>query len=82
MAPRVIFRAPSTVKMTYVTFKMEHVWSVNLGYMDLTVTYRVQPTVMTTRATVRMEHVLHVNLDGLEYNVKQVVLIILHVIRM
>lgn len=56
--------------------------SVNLEYIAVTVTCRVQPTVMTTHVKHRMEHALHVNLDGLDYSVKQVVLLIVHVIMM
>lgn len=73
MAPLVTFSAPSPVKIELVTYKMENVWNVNLGYMAVTVTYRVQPTVKTTRVTDRMEHVIHVNQDGQEYTVKQVI---------
>lgn len=71
MATRVTLRAPSPVKTANVTYKMEHVWSVNLEYMAVTVIYRVPSTAIRTRVTDRMEHALHVNLDGLEYTVKQ-----------
>lgn len=47
MALRVIFLAPSPVKVTHVTYKVEHVWSVNLGYMEVTVIYHAPPTVKT-----------------------------------
>lgn len=75
MATRVTLHAPSPVKITYATCKMEHVWSVNLEYMAFTVIYRVPSTATRTRVTDRMEHALHVNLDGLEYSVKQVILL-------
>lgn len=75
MVSRVTFRAPSPVKTMHATSKVGHVWSVNLGYMAVTVIYRVQPTVRTTLVTERMEHALHVNLDGLEYTVTQVKLL-------
>lgn len=55
---------------------------MNLEYIAVTVTCRVPPTVMTTHVTHRMEHALHVNLVGLEYSVKQVILLIVHVIKM
>lgn len=74
MAPHVTFSAPLPVQMVYVTYKMENVWDVNLGYMAVTVIYRVLPTVKTTRVTYRMEHVIRVNLDGQEYTVKQVII--------
>lgn len=74
MALPVTFLAPSPVKIAHVTYKLEHVWSVNLGCMAVTVTYLVPPIVKTTGVTERMEHVLHVNLVGLEYTVKQVIL--------
>lgn len=73
-APLVTFSAPSPVKIGHVTYKMENVWNVNLGYMAVTVIYRVPPTVKTIRVTHGMEHVIHVNLDGQEYTVKQNVL--------
>lgn len=47
MAPHVASRAPLPVKITYVTYKMEHDCSVNLEYMAITVIYRVPPTVIT-----------------------------------
>lgn len=72
MANRVTLRAPLPVKITNVTYKMEHAWTVNLGYLAVIVIHRVPSTVRTTRVTLRTEHVLHVNLDGLEYTVKQV----------
>lgn len=56
MAMRVIFRAPSAVKIARVIYKVGHVWSVNLGYMAVTVTYRVPSTVSTTYVTHVMEH--------------------------
>lgn len=73
MAPLVTFSAPAPVKIVHVTYKMENVWDVNLGYMAVTVIYRVLPTVKTTRVIHRMDHVIHVNLDGQEYTVKQVI---------
>lgn len=82
MASRVTFRVPFPAKIEHVTYKMEHVWSANLEYIAVTVTCRVPPTVMTTNVTDRMEHALNVNLDGLEYTVKQVILLIVHVIQM
>lgn len=66
MAPRVTSRALSPVKITHATYKMEGVWSVNLGNMVITVIYRVPSTVMTTRVTCILEHALHVNLVGLD----------------
>lgn len=75
MAWIVTSRAPSPVKIAYVTYKMEHAWSVNLECLAVTVIYRVQSTVMTINATCRMEHASPVNLDGLEYTVKQVMLL-------
>lgn len=74
MAPLVTFSAPLPVKIVHVTYRMENVWDVNLGYMAVTAIYRVLPTVKTTRVTHRMEHVIHVNLDGQEYTVKQVII--------
>lgn len=74
MAPLVTFSAPSPVKIVHVTYKMENVLNVNLGYMAVTVMYRVPPTVKTIRVTHRMEHVIHVNLDGQESIVKQVII--------
>lgn len=73
MAPLVTFSAPSLVKIGHVTYKMENVWDVNLGYMAVTANYRVLPTVKITRVTYRMEHVIHVNRDGQAYTVKQVI---------
>lgn len=72
MALDVTSRAPSPVKIAYVTYEMEHAWTVDLEYMAATVIYRVQSTVMTINATCRMEHASPVNLDGLEYTVNQV----------
>lgn len=72
MAVIVIFRAPSAVKITHVTYKVEHVWIVNMEYMVATVTCRVPLTVKTTHVTCRMEHALHVNLDGPGCIVEQV----------
>lgn len=80
MATRVTLRAPSPVKMTYVTYRMEHVWSVHLEYMAVTALYLVPQPVMTTRVIDRMVHALHVNLDGMGYTVKQVILLIIYVI--
>lgn len=80
MATLVTLRAPLPVKTTNVTYKMEHVWSVNLEYMAVTVIYRVTSTAIRTRVTNRMEHALHVNLDGLEYTVKQVILFSMYAI--
>lgn len=80
MALRVTFRAPPPVKIIHVTYKVGYVWCVNPGYMAVTVIYPVPSTVMTTRVTGRMEHALHVNLDGLEYTVKQVMMLIIYVI--
>lgn len=56
MVPHVAFRAPLPVKITYVTYEIEHVWSVNLEYMAVTVIYRVPPTVITMHVTCRMGH--------------------------
>lgn len=81
MASRVIFRAPPPVKIMHATFKVGDVWSVNPRYMAVTVICHAPLTVMTTRVTIRMEHALHVNLDGLEYTVKQVILLIIYVIK-
>lgn len=72
MATLVTLRVQSHVKIKHATYNTEHVQSVNLDYMAITVIYRVPSTVMTTCVTHRMEYVLHVNLDGLEYTVKQV----------
>lgn len=74
MAHSVTFRVPSPVKIAHVTYKVEHVWSVNLGCMAVTVTCLVQSIVKKTDVTERMEHVLNVNLVGQEYTVKQVIL--------
>lgn len=71
MAPRVTFPAPSLVKITHVTYKVELVWSVNLGCMAVTVICLVPPIVKTTGVTERMEHVFHVKPDGQGYTVKQ-----------
>lgn len=51
MALYVIFNAPSPVKITHVTYKVDHVWIVNMEFMVDTVTCRVQQTVKTTNAT-------------------------------
>lgn len=75
MAPPVTFLAPSPVKKTHVTYKVEHVWSVKLVCMAITVIKCVPQTVKTTRVTHRMEHVIHVKLDGQEHTVKQVITI-------
>lgn len=72
MAWDVTSPAPLPVKIAYVTYKMEHAWTVDLEYMAATVIYRVQSTVMTINATCRMEHASPVNLDGPEYTVNQV----------
>lgn len=80
MATRVTLRALSPVKITYVTYSMEHVWSANLGYMVVTALSFVPPPVMRTRVIDRMVHALHVNLGGLGYTVKQVILLIIYVI--
>lgn len=77
MVPRVTFCAPSPVKIIHVTYKLEHVWSVSMDYMAVTVIYRVPPTVMTVYVKERMEHALHVNQDGLENIVTQVSLTII-----
>lgn len=66
LAVTVTCRVPSTVKTTYVTYKVEYVRTVNVGYMVATVTNRVPLTVKTTRVIYKMEHALHVNLDGLD----------------
>lgn len=71
MATRVTLCALSPVKIIYVTYKMEHAWSVNLEYMVVTALSFVPPPVMTTRVIDRMVHALHVNLVGLGYTVKQ-----------
>lgn len=63
MARLVTLRVQTNVKIEHVTYNMEHVWSVNLDYMAITVNYRVPSTVMTKCVTCRMEHALHVNLD-------------------
>lgn len=81
MGPRVAFRAQSPVKTTYVTYRVEYVWSVNMGYMVATVINRVQTTVKSTYVSDRMEHVLHVNLDGPGCIVQQVTLLNVHVIK-
>lgn len=60
---------------------MDNVWSVNLGYITATVIVRVPPTVKTTRVTDRMVHALHVNMDGPGCIVQQVILLIVHVIK-
>lgn len=57
MAPPVTFLAPSPVKIAHVTYKLEHVWNVNLRCMAATVTYLVLRIVKTTGVTERMEHV-------------------------
>lgn len=75
MALDVTSRAPSPVKIAYVTYEMEHAWTVDLESLATTVIYRVQSTVMTINATCRMEHASPVNPDGLEYTVKQVMLL-------
>lgn len=74
LAPPVTFLVPSPVKIAHVTYKLGHVWSVNLVCMAVIVTYHVPPIVKTTYVTKRMEHVLLVDLVGLEYTVKQVIL--------
>lgn len=65
-------RVQSPVKITHVTYKVEHVLIVNMEYMAITVTCRVLLTVKTTHVTCRMEHALHVNLDGPGCIVEQV----------
>lgn len=72
MVAPVTVRALTPVKITHVTYKVEHVWIVNMKYMVTTATCRVQATVKTTHVTCRLEHALHVNLDGLECIVEQV----------
>lgn len=57
MAPPVTFPAPSPVKIAHVTYKVEHVWSVNLGFTAVSVTYLVPLIVKTTYVTERMENV-------------------------
>lgn len=54
---------------------------MNPGHIAVTVTCRVPPTVKTTHVKCLMEHALHVNLDGLEYTVKQVIMLIVYVIK-
>lgn len=81
MAPRVLFLAPTPVKVTNVTYLVEHVIRVNLERMGITVIYRVQPIVKTTNVTHRTEHVLNVNLDGSESIVIQVELFFIHIIK-
>lgn len=56
MAPSVTFLAPQPVKITYVTYNMVPVWSVNLECMAFTVTYLAPLIVKTTYVTERMEH--------------------------
>lgn len=72
LALSVTFHAPSPVKTARVIYKVEHVWIVNMEYMEATVTCRVPPTVKTEYVTHRMEHALHVRLDGPDFIVKQV----------
>lgn len=69
MALRVINHAHPHVMATDVTYKVEHVWIVNLEYMVATVTCRVPLTVKTTHATCRMGHVWIVNLGYMEVTV-------------
>lgn len=45
------------VKIAYVTYKIEHAWSVNLRYKAVTLIYLVPSTVMKIHVTCRMEHV-------------------------
>lgn len=80
MALSVISLAPPPVKTTHVIYRAEHVWSVNLGYMAVTVTCPVPSAVKTKHAKYRMEHALHVSLDGPDCIVKQVRIFITHVI--
>lgn len=75
MGPHVTFCALSPVEIAHVIYKMERAWSVNLGYMVVTVIYRVPPTVKTTSVTHRMEHAFYVKKDGQEYTVKQVIML-------
>lgn len=77
MALHVTFHARFLVSIVHVTYKVEYVWSVNMGYMAVIVIYRVPQTVKTTRVTYTMEHALHVDLDGLGYIVQQVILLII-----
>lgn len=72
LALSVTVHAPPPVKTTLVTYKVEHVWIVNMEYMVATVTCRVPSTVKTAHAIHKMEHALHVSLDGPECIVKQV----------
>lgn len=66
MVVTVTCHVPTTVKTTYVTYKVEYVRTVNMGYMVATVINRVPKTVKTTRVTYKVEHAYHVNSDGLE----------------
>lgn len=64
MALRVIFRVPPPVKITYVTYKMEHVWSVKMESMAIYVICRAPQTVKTAHVTCRTEYVSDVTLGG------------------
>lgn len=72
LALSVTVHAPPNVKTTLVTYKVEHVWIVNMEYLVDTVICRVPLTVNTVHAIHKMEHALHVSLDGPECIVKQV----------
>lgn len=72
MAVTVTRPVQRAVMTTYVTYKVEYVLSVNMGYIVATVIYRVPATVKTTSVIYKMDHALHVNLDGLEHIVIKV----------
>lgn len=76
MAVTVKYHAPSPVKITHVTYRVVHVWSVNTDFMAITVQCRVPPTVKTTSVTGGAGHAMHVNLGGLECSVNQVMLLV------
>lgn len=55
MVAFVTYHVPPTVKTIFVTYKVDYVLSVDLGYIAVTVIYHVPRIVKTTYATIIME---------------------------
>lgn len=64
MAVTVTYHVPLPAKIADATYKVEHVWSVQMEYLAISVICRAQQTVKTPYVTYRTEHVLHVTLGG------------------
>lgn len=64
MAVNVTYHAPLPAKIAHATYKVEHVWCVQMEYLAISVICRAQQTVKTPYVTYRTEHVLHVTLGG------------------